>query len=173
MTQQVDQNVWDYPYFRRPSTADFNSCQKQDDPAYPPNPTTDPSAGEWNTAQLCLIAMAQMIPTAIVCVTGGSSPTISAVLSPVDTLNGNISAFTLTRVSAGKVWVELTTATVLNNMPAVVGQPSADINAVLGAHNYAAGAVYGTGPEFGNQAAEVTTVVDGALADLSFTVTFR
>lgn len=173
-TGGTNQNPFDTPLFRRPSLVDFNDCKKQNDPdAAPPNPTTDPSAEECNTVQLSLVAMAQMVPVAEVCVAGGASPTIQTVLSPVDTINGKIAAFTLTRSSAGIVWVELTTNTSTDTLPALIGQPRAFINAVLGAHTYGIGAVYGTGPAFGNPAVEVTSVIDGALADLSFTVLFR
>ena len=170
-TNGTNQNPFDTPLYRRPSLVDFNDCKKENDPdAAPPNPTTDPSAEEDNTVKLSVVAMAQMTPIAEVCVVGGASPTIATVLSPVDTINGQIAAFTLTRSAAGKVWVELTTA---GTLPAVIGQPWCFINAVLGAHTYAIAAVYGTGPAFGNPAIEVTTNIDGALADLSFTVLFR
>jgi hypothetical protein len=166
----TNQNPFDSPLFRRPSLVDFNDCQKQNDPnAAPPNPTTDPSAEEWNTMQFCIVAMAQMIPVAEVTVNSGSV-VISIVLSPVDTINGNISAFTLTRVSAGIYWIELTTA---NSLPALIGQPRAFLNEVLGNHDYSIGATYGTGPAFGNPAVKVVTTVDAAHADLNFTVLFR
>jgi hypothetical protein len=164
-------NPWNSPYYSKPSIAMFNNAQKENDPnEQPPNPTTDPNAEEENTVKFCLVAMGQMTPTAIVSVTGGSTPSITSVLSPVDSLNGNLSAFTLTRTAAGEVWVELTTS---GSSPPFIGQPSATINAQLGAHNYAIGAIYGTGPAFSNPAVLVTTTEDGALSDQSFSVTFR
>jgi hypothetical protein len=167
----TNQNTFDTPLFRRPSLVDFNDCQKENDPnAAPPNPTTDPSAEEYNTMQLCIVAMGQMIPVAEVCVVGGASPTIATVLSPVDTINGQVAKFTLTRVSAGIVWVELTTNTLTDTLPALIGQPRAFVNAST---DTTIGAVYGTGPAFGNPAVKVTTFTAGSAADASFTVIFR
>jgi hypothetical protein len=173
-TGGTNQSPWDVPLFRRPNAADFNDCQKIDDPdAAPPNPQTDPSAEEDNTAKLSIVAMAAMIPSAEVSVTPGVSPVITSVISPCDNLNGELGAFTLTRNGAGDYWVELTNATSMNNMPAVVGQPQGYLNIQCGPHNFAIGTVYGTGPAFGNQAIRVTTIMDATLADLNFTVVFR
>lgn len=166
-----NQSPWNTPYTRRPTIADFNNAQKIDDPnASPPNPQTDPNAGEENTVKFCIVAMATMIPSAEVSVTAGSSPTISNVLSPVDAVNGNAAAFTLTRVGAGHYKIETTTGTTA--LPALVGQPEAWINALLGATESGIGATYITGP-LGHPAIEINVTVGGALADANFTVRFR
>lgn len=164
-------NPWDAPFLRRPSLQDFNNAQKTDDPNAPaPDPSTMPNSAEENTVKFCLVAMGQMIPSAEVSVTAGGSPAITSTLSPTDTLNGNLGAFTITRNAAGDYWVELTTA---SSALALIGQPRAYLNVVGGAHNYSVEATYGTGPAHSNPAARVTTQQDGVLTDLNFTVVFR
>lgn len=174
MTSPLDgapnQNPWDPTYSRRPLITDFNNAQKIDDPSYPPNPQTDPSAGEENTVKFCLVAMSVMTPSAEVSVTAGGSPSISSVLSPCDAVNGNLSAFTLTRVAAGNYKIETTTGATI--LPALVGQPEAWINALSGSASYGIGCTYITGP-LGHPAIQVNTTSGGTLADLNFTVRFR
>ena len=57
-------------------------------------------------------------------------------------------------------------------LPPQRAQPEAVLTGVLGAHTYAVSATYVTGPN-GFPAVKVTTVVDGALANLAATIGFQ
>jgi hypothetical protein len=51
---------------RRPGVTDFNNASKEDDPDFPPNPVTMPTAGEYNTLCKLMVAMGKVMPVAIV-----------------------------------------------------------------------------------------------------------
>ena len=162
MTQPLGPySTYDQTPPQQPSNVTFNDCQKQNDPnpnAPPLNPVTDPNAPEYN--QLCSLAIAYgvMMPTARICLNGGS---ITSVVSTVQAVNGQLAAFSVTGPSGARV-IEWTTSQML---PAVRSAPTASLNFVLGAHTYAVSALYVTGPN-GRQAIEVTSVLDGVVQDV-------
>lgn len=149
----------------RPSIADFNGAQKIQDPNAPPaNPNTDPLASEYNELCSTTVAFGQVTLLARVSVNGGASPTITKVVSPVSSVNGNLSAFILTRNAAGDVWVECATNTTL---PPFLSDPTASVVTLT---TGGASAQYGTGPN-SHPAARVQTFTN-ALTDLNFVVSF-
>jgi hypothetical protein len=168
------QNPWDSPYFSRPSLNDFNSAQKSNDPsAPPPNPTTDPSAEEYNELCFLAVALAQMVPSAEVYVLASSSPSISSVVSPNDAVNGNAAAFTLTRTAAGNYTITTTAGATALPAPPNGAPAKANIVGTLdGTHNYSIAATY-VSASSGLYAIQVTTALNGTLTDMNFVVTFR
>lgn len=144
------------PY--RPGTSDFNGAALADDPTYPPDPQTMPTANLFNTIALLLVSACKMIPFAIVSVTAGASPVIAFWNTAANDIDAN--PFTLARTAAGNYTLSWTAGA----FPSAAAQPVVALNLELGAHNYGAGAVYGT------NSVQVTTTEDGALADLPFTV---
>ena len=167
--QSPNANTWDLSPPRRPALADFNGAAKSDDANNLPDPTTMPSSAEYNTMQLLLVAMGNMIPSAEVSVLAGASPTILYVTSPVSAVNGQPSAFVVTRNAAGNYVIEPTSA---NMLPASVGLPRAFLNSV-GNSSATIGAAPTTGPVHGYPAVQVETFQAGVLTDLPFTVLFR
>ena len=172
-TGGTNQNPWDSPLFRRPSSVDFNGSQKQDDPNLPPpNPNTDPSAEEYNTMQFAIVATATMVGSAEVGVFAGVSPSIGSVASANDAVNGNTGAFYLTRNSAGNYTIETMTGIYALPAPPNGAYPHCGLVGVCGAHSYSIMANYTVGTH-GNLAIQVTTNQDTTPTDLNFWVLFR
>jgi hypothetical protein len=167
--QSPNANTWDLSPPRRPGLADFNGAAKADDANFTPDPTTMPSAAEYNTMQLLLVALSQMIPSAEVSILASASPSIIAVLSPVSAVNGNPGAFVMTRSAAGNYTIE---PTVANMLPAQVGAPRAYLNGI-GNSSATIAAAYTTGPVHGYPAVQVEIFQGGVLTDIPFTVMFR
>lgn len=146
------------PY--RPGSADFNGAALLDDPTYPPDPSTMPTANLFNTTDLLIVSLGKMVPVAFISVVAGASPTVAFWSTAANNIVGN--PFTVTRTAAGNYSI----TTPANTLPAPVSQPQGELNVVLGAHNYGVSAVNIT------NGVQVTTTQDGALADLNFTVRF-
>jgi hypothetical protein len=142
----------------RPGAADFNGAALTNLGSNPPNPATMPTAELLNTDSLQLVSVSRMVPFAAISVTPGSSPSTAYYRTAANNIASN--PFTITRNAAGDYSITYPTGT----FPAPVSQPTATLNAQLGAHTYAIGAVNIT------NGVRVTTVVDGALADVPFTV---
>lgn len=146
------------PY--RPGTADFNGANLQNDPVYVPDPNTMPTAPLFNTYSYEIVSIGKMIPVAFISVNAGASPTVAFWSTAANNIASN--PFTVTRTGAGNYNVTYAAGT----LPAPTAQPRGSLNVVLGAHNYAIGAVNIV------NGIQVTTTQDGALTDLNFTVDF-
>jgi len=144
----------------RPGAADFNGAALQDLGSNPPNPTTMPTAALLNTYSLQLESVSRMIPWGSISINAGSSPTVAFYRVAANNIATN--PFTVTRNSVGNYSITYASGV----FPGPVAQPTATINAVLGAHTYGIGAI---NISLGVQ---VTTVVDAAAADVNFTVDF-
>lgn len=152
-----DANTFDLVPPRRPGTSDFNGIAKVDDLAYPPDPTTQPNAAEWNTVEFLLVALGKVCPLALISVTGGSPPTLFGFVSVSSSVLG--SSITFTPNGAGDVSITWPPATFASS----VTNPTANLN------SGAAGMI------------DVVAIADGVrvrtydaagtAADLSFTVT--
>ena len=156
-----------------PSGQTFNDCAKSDDTSEGPlNPLTDPNSNEWNFFGSFVIAYGTVMTSAIVTVVSAAAV---SVLSPAQAVSGNLSAFTVTNPTAGTTILEWTSQGLNPGnamLPPQRAQPSVTLTGVLGAHNYSASATYVTGPN-GFPAVKVTTVIDGALANLPSTIGFQ
>lgn len=162
-------NTFDAASPARPAISDFNGAQKINDPnAPPPNVNTDPNAPEYNELCADIVAIGQVTPLARVSVAAGASPSITKVIAPGTGVNGNLGAFILTRNGVGNYTLETLSNTTL---PPFTSDPAPNLVGLLGAHNYGIAAQYITGPN-GHPAAQVTTTIDGVLADFNFAVTF-
>ena len=153
----------------RPGSVDFNGIGLINDAARMPDPATMPTAGLLNGHSSFAVSVGSVIPNAVVSVTGGAVPVLAFVAACDPSVTTVSSTLNLTRISAGVVWLSWAAGT----FPAQVANDKVHLNAVLGAHNYAAGAVRGTVPSgtyAGQAGIQVTTVQDAALTDLSFTL---
>lgn len=146
------------PY--RPGLADFNGAQLANDPIFVPDPSTMPTAPLFNTYGYLLTSVGKMIPVAMISINAGASPTVAFWTTAANNIASN--PFTTTRTAAGNY--NITAAA--NTFPAPIAQSDANLNVVLGAHNYAIGCV-----NIAN-GVQVTTTQDGVLTDLNFTVRF-
>lgn len=142
----------------RPGLSDFNGGALKDDPQYPPDPSTMPTSALFNTIAAMLVSMGKMVPTAFIGINAGASPTVAWWGTAANLIGAN--PFTVTRNSAGNYSITWTAGV----LPNALGAPNAQINAVLGAHNYSIGTV-----NIAN-GVQVTTTEDGVLTDLNFTV---
>lgn len=141
----------------RPTPSDFNGAQLVDDSTFPPDPSTMPTAELFNTIGLTLVSVGKAVAVAGFGINAGTSPTMAWWWTAANLIATN--PFSVTRNSVGNYFV-----TWGANLFPVFGWPRCDLNVVLGAHNYAIGAVYGV------NGVSVTTTQDGALTDLSFSV---
>jgi hypothetical protein len=144
----------------RPGQDDFDGAEFEDLGSAPPNPRYIPSAGLTNTEGWQLISVSRMIPWGACDVAAGVGPTITNWRVAANNVTAN--PFTVVRNSVGNY--SITTAAGV--FPAPVGNPRATITAILGAHSYSIGVV-----NIAN-GVQVTTTIDGALADISFGVDF-
>lgn len=142
----------------RPGDADFNGAALQDLGKAPPNPATMPTAALYNTYSKQLESVSRMIPYAVASVIAAVSPSIPFWRVAANNVTSN--PFTLTRVGTGNYQLTLTNPALF---PSAVGQATASLNVVLGAHNYAIGVV-----NISN-GVHITTTEDGVLTDLNFT----
>jgi hypothetical protein len=157
------------PY--RPGAPDFNGIGLQDNPQYPPNPLTMPTAALLNTWSALSVVFGRMIPVLRLSVTGGTTPSISQFIAAPDYVGGTLgsstptpitlSTFTVTHVSTGKVQITWPAGT----LPTATTQPSAHLNGVLSS-GYSA-SVSATPITNG---VEVDTLLSGVYSDMSFTV---
>lgn len=143
------------PY--RPGTADFNGAGLTNDPVYPPNAATMPTAELFNTIGFLLTSIGKMVPNAFISVNAGASPTTAFWSTAANNILTN--PFTITRNSVGNYTITVSA----NVLPAPAAQSLAVLNVVLGAHNYSIGCVNVA------NGVQVTTTQDGALTDLNFT----
>lgn len=143
----------------RPGLPDFNGAALADDPVNPPDPQTMPTSALLNTYGKQLVSYGKVVACAGVGVNAGASPTFQYWTTAANLIVSN--PFTLTRVGAGNYQI-----TYAANLLPIAGWPQSQLNAVLGAHNYAISAV-----NIAN-GVQVYTVQDGALADLNFSVSF-
>lgn len=143
----------------RAGPSDFNGIGLVNDPVYPPDPATMPTAELLNTYSYLFISICKAIGVAGLGVNGGASPTVAFWWTAANQIASN--PFVLTRNSAGDISV-----TWAANLFPIAGWPRARLNVVggLGAHNYAISSVNIT------NGARVTTTLDGALTDLSFSL---
>ena len=174
MTQGVGPfSTYDLNPPQLPSGETFNDCAKEDDTSeLQLNPLTDPNSEEYNYLCSLAIATATVQASAIVSVMNGA---VTSCLSPVQSVSGNLSAFSITNPSAGVTILEWTAQgeNGPNQMlPPQRAQPGVSFTGVLGANTYAISATYVTGPN-GHPAVQVTTVVGGALANLASTIGFQ
>ena len=103
---------------RRPGVAqDLGGAELIDDPEFPPNPETDPTADTWNQDQLLLEAFGRMTPVAMVHV--NSSGAIVATSYARSTAPGT--AITVTHTGAGDDTVNWAAA----DFPAAIMPPVA------------------------------------------------
>jgi hypothetical protein len=141
----------------RPGPEDFNGAELKDDPVNPPDPQTMPTSALLNTTELCVVSVGKAVANAGIGINAGATPTVAFYWTAANEISGN--PFTVTRVGAGNY--QITWAAGL--LP-ISGFPKAHLNAVLGAHNYAISAV-----NISN-GVQVYTTIDGALADITFSV---
>jgi hypothetical protein len=141
----------------RPSADDFNGAACEDDTANPPDPQTMATAECWNTICLQLVSVCKMIPSAIIAVTAGATPSISAWATAANNVVSD--PFTLTRDAAGSYHI-----TWAAGLLPVAMQPEVALNITGGAHNYGAQATNIT------NGVAITTQQDGVLTDLNFQV---
>jgi hypothetical protein len=151
------------PY--RPSSADFNGASLSDDPVFPPNPATMPTAELLNTYSLQLVTVSRMCPNIRAGVTGGTAPFISAFTATPTAVYGASAAgtFGVTRGQTGQVTVYWNSGA----FPASLTPPSAYLNGSIGP----TGACVSIGATtFGPTAngVVVTTTQGNAYADLPF-----
>lgn len=141
----------------RPGAPDFNGAALVDDTVYPPDPQTMPTAALFNTIDWTIVSLGKMCEVGTFAVTAGSSPIMTSWQTAANLITTN--PFTLIRNGVGDYTIEWAA----NTFP-ITGQPRAWLNAILGAHAYAIGIInLLTG-------VRVTTVIDGALADIPFSV---
>jgi hypothetical protein len=144
----------------RPGVADFNGAALTNDPVNPPDPATMPTAPLFNTIDLLLVSACKMIPTALISVVAGASPTVAFWSTAANLIVAN--PFTVTRNSVGNYSITYAAGT----LPTPTAQPEAALNVLLAAHSYSIGAVNVA------NGVQVTTTQDGALTDLNFTAKF-
>jgi hypothetical protein len=108
---------------RRPTTNDFNGAAKIDDAQYPPDAQTMPSAFEYNTLCLLVVALGKALPVAVVSVTGGNPPTLAGFAAPGSAVVSG--SFTLTRNAVGDVSITWPA----NTFPTPAVAPSVSTNA--------------------------------------------
>lgn len=161
-------STWDASPSHRPTTADFNGAAKIDDAVYPPDPTTMPSAAEWNTICKTLASIGQVIPNVSIDFTGtGGGGTFNAARSPLSgvavlsgtTISVPTGVITITRNGAG----DYSFTWPANTFPTPLGTPRA-IPCGNGAANWTADAVAIT------NGVRVKTALAGTLTDGSATV---
>jgi hypothetical protein len=153
----------------RPGLSDFNGIGLVDDAISPPaNDGTMPTSAVLNCEAATTVSTGSMVPNLTVSVASGVGPTFYFVASAISAIT-LVAGLVVTRVSAGIYWVTWTSNAAL---PAQVANDKAYINATLGAHTYGIGVVRGTFNPGGGvvPGVKVTTVIDGALADIDFTV---
>jgi hypothetical protein len=139
----------------RPGQGDFNGAALTDDPSFPPDPATMPTAELFNTYAYLLISICKAIGVAGAAITAGVSPVVSSFWTAALLIASN--PFTVTRNGVGDYSI-----TWAANLFPIAGQPRARINALIGATNASIGAVNIT------NGVRIQTTQGGALTDLNF-----
>jgi hypothetical protein len=143
----------------RPGPSDFNGAALKDDPVNPPDPQTMPTSALLNGTELTLVSMGKAVAVGGIGINASATPTVAFFWIAANLVVGN--PYNVVRNAAGDYSI-----TWASNLLPIVGWPKPYLNVQLGAHEYAIGAVNIT------NGVRVTTVEDGALADLNFSVDF-
>jgi hypothetical protein len=148
----------------RPGPEDFDGAAFEDLGSDPPNQRVMESSDNENTKDWQLISVSRMIPWGSFSLIAGATPSLAywRLASNLITSGTGTSGspFTVVRNAAGDYSITYPTG----KFPAPVAQPGGTLNVVLGAHTYGIGVTNIT------NGVRVTTVVDGALADVNCTV---
>lgn len=117
-----DANTFELTPPRRPGSNDLNGLAKEDEPGELPDPTTMPSAAEWNTIGHLLLAAARVMPVAVLSIVGGAAPTLLFFPNArTDLVNAS---FTVTRNGVGDVSITWP----VDTFPTMVARPVAALN---------------------------------------------
>lgn len=93
----------------RPGTTDFNGAACTDDPKDPPPDGTFPTAEDYNTKSLSIVAVGAVVPIALVDISLGVSPVVNSVACAVTAYNtpsAMQALLTITRNAAGDYLIQ-------------------------------------------------------------------
>lgn len=165
-------STWDDTVPHRPGAPDFDGCVLTNDPVDPPIAGEMPTAEQQNTLGLTITSIGKVVPNSVISVGfPGGTPTITFVQCAPNTYD--VSTMTLTRTPGGAVSGDFTIGFASSKFPTSVAPPSATPNPTIGATPTA---VQVNATAVANNVingVRVVTTLNGALADVPFTVTPR
>lgn len=116
-------STWDLVPPRRPGVDDFNGCAKMDDAEFPPDPETMPSAAEWNTKGLLLVALGKVVPNARISVHfANGAPTLASFTAAPNAVT--VTTLSVARTAGGSLAGDVSITWPAGTFPEPLTQPS-------------------------------------------------
>jgi hypothetical protein len=146
-----------YDNGNRPTPSDFNGISLTNDPQFPPDPASQPTAELFNTWSFLLISAGKAVGVAGFAVNAGPSPSIASWWTAANLIASN--PFNLVRNGVGDYSI-----TWAANLFPIAGWPRAELNQLPISSTACIGAVNVT------NGVRVQTTQGGALTDLPFSI---